>query len=198
MVLTLPDSDLAAKLVARSSIILYKWKHLSVSSNGKTCIKRCLMSTNSILAKLEHQIQEVQNGQNPQKLWLATALIRDSRAWQYDRRCSSFITYMQSNWGYEKSQSYNLALAGKAIYGLLTYSDFNSSKLPLPRTLDSSICLGRHSPPKIFSLWRDYCEKGIEIPKNTHVSNVRESSHGRLTKIDEAFDLLLAYQSATH
>jgi hypothetical protein len=156
------------------------------------------MSTNSILAKLEHQIQEVQNGQNPQKLWLATALIRDSRAWQYDRRCSSFITYMQSNWGYEKSQSYNLALAGKAIYGLLTYSDFNSSKLPLPRTLDSSICLGRHSPPKIFSLWRDYCEKGIEIPKNTHVSNVRESSHGRLTKIDEAFDLLLAYQSATH
>jgi hypothetical protein len=198
MVLTLPDRDLVAKLVARSSIILYKWKHLSLSSDGKTCIQRCLMSTNSILVKLEQQIQEVQNGQNPQKLWLATALIRDSRAWQYDRRCSSFATYMQSKWGYEKSQSYNLALAGKAIYSLLTHSDFNPSKLPLPRTLDSSICLGKHSPHKIFSLWRDYCEKGTEIPKNPHVSKVRESSHDRLTKIDEAFDRLLAYQSSTY
>jgi hypothetical protein len=156
------------------------------------------MSINSILAKLESQIEELQQGQNPQRLWLATAWILDSRAWQYDRRCSSFTTYMQSHWGYEKSHSYNLALAGKAIYSLLTHSDFNACKLPLPRTLDSSICLGRHSPHKIFSLWRDYCEKGTEIPKNADVSNGRESSHGRLTKIDEAFDKLSAYQSATY
>lgn len=151
------------------------------------------MSINTILQTIEAQIRDLQNRQNIQelhKLWLLFAVIRDCKVWQYNSKCLNFPHYMQVAWGYEKSHAYNLANAGRAIYILLAHPDFTPKKLPLPRKLDLAINLGKHPPTKMFTVWQDYCERGIEIPKNLKTSNPHETGSGDVLKIDEALEKL--------
>jgi hypothetical protein len=170
---------------------------MAVSADVGGC-NGAFMSTNasiksiSPLEIIENHICDLntcQDNRGLPKLWLLFLIVRDGKIWQYSSEYRSFDQYAHNTCGYGRSQANNLAIAGRAIYVLLKHPDFGSSRLPLPRRLDLSLSLSKHPQHTIFTLWQDYYEKGIKIPRVNVPRNERRNA-GQALNIEEALDLI--------